>query len=72
MPYNKAELLSLTAQEKIALAQELWGSVEDEHFPVTNEEIVFAEERLKLHRENSSEGMSVTEFKKQFSDKYGL
>ncbi len=72
MPYDKAELLSLTAQEKIALAEELWGSVEDEHFPITEEEIAFAEERLNLHRESPSEGMSVNEFKKQFSDKHGL
>ncbi len=72
MPYNKEELLSLPAEEKIALAEELWSSVEDEHLPVTDEEITFAEERLRLHNENSAEGMSIEEFKKIFSDKHGL
>ena len=72
MRYSKEELLSLPAEEKIALAEELWGSVEDENLPITDEEIVFAEERLKLHRENPSEGMSINDFKKQFSDKHGL
>ncbi len=72
MPYNKEELLALPAEEKIALAEELWSSVEDELLPVTDEEIEFAAERLKLHNENPAEGMSVEDFKKRFSDKYGL
>jgi len=29
MPYNKKELLSLPAEEKIELAEELWSSVEE-------------------------------------------
>ncbi len=29
MRYNKEDLLSLPANEKIALAEELWSSVED-------------------------------------------
>ena len=48
MDYNKEALLALPDEEKIALAQELWGSIEDEHLPVTAEEVIFAEERLKL------------------------
>ena len=72
MPYNKEELLSLPAEEKIALAEELWSSVEDDLLPSSQEEFAFAEERLKLHRENPTEGMSVEEFKKRFSDKHGL
>ena len=72
MPYNKEELLSLPAEEKIALAEELWSSIEEEHLPNTEEEITFAEERLRLHNENPAEGISIKEFKKRFSDKYGL
>ena len=72
MRYNKEELLELPPEEKIALAEELWNSVENERLPVTDEEIVFAEERLKLHNENPKEGMTVGEFKKRFSDKHGL
>ena len=44
MSFNKDEILSLTPQEKIALAEELWSSVEEELLPVSNDEIRFAEE----------------------------
>ena len=30
MPYNKEELLKLTVEERIKLAEELWDSVDDE------------------------------------------
>jgi len=72
MNYNKEALFALPDEEKIALAEELWSSVEDKHLPVTNEEVEFAAERLKLHNENPAEGMSVEEFKKRFADKYGV
>ena len=72
MPYNKKELLSLPADEKLALAEELWGSVEEEVTPITNEEITFAEERLKMHEANPQEGMSLDELKKYFAKKYGF
>ena len=72
MPYNKKELLSLPANEKLALAEELWSSVEEEVMPITNEELAFAEERLKMHEANLEEGMSLEELKKYFADKYGF
>ncbi len=72
MPYNKEELLSLPDDEKIALAEELWSSIEEKNIPVSDEDIAFAEERLRLHQENPSEGISVEEFKKRFADKHGL
>ncbi len=73
MPYNKKELLSLPANEKVALAGELWNSVEDEELmPVTDEEVAFAEERLKMHEANPNEGMSIEEFKKYFAERYGF
>ncbi|HYJ64208.1 MAG TPA: addiction module protein [Parafilimonas sp.] len=72
MSFNKDEILSLTPQEKIALAEELWSSVEEELLPVSNDEIRFAEERLKMHEENPLEGMSLASFKKYFADKYGF
>lgn len=37
MPVNKEELLALSATEKIAVAEELWGSVENELLPITDE-----------------------------------
>lgn len=72
MVYNKKDLLSLPAEEKIMLAEELWSSAEEELMPVTDEEIAFAEDRLKLHEENPGEGMSVQEFKIIFKEKYGF
>lgn len=72
MPFNKDEILSLPAEEKIALAEELWSSVEEELLPDSDEEILFAEQRLKMHNENPGEGMSLESFKKYFADKYGF
>lgn len=72
MPYNKKELMLLPDDEKIALAEELWSSVEEHVLPITNEEIAFAEERLKMHEANPSEGMDLGQLKKYFSDKYGF
>ncbi len=72
MSYNKKELLALPAKEKINLAEELWSSVENELLPITDEEIAFAEARLKMHESNPSEGISLKEFKNYFTKKYGL
>lgn len=72
MAYNKKELLSLPADEKLELAEELWSSVEENLMPVTDEELAFAEERLKLHEANPNEGMSLEQLKKYFADKYGF
>jgi len=72
MSYNKKELLSLPVDEKVALAEELWSSVEEELMPVTDEELAFAEERLRMHEANPNEGMSLEELKKYFARKYGF
>ncbi len=72
MAYNKEELLALPAKEKLALAEELWSSVEEEVMDVTDDEISFAEERLKMHEANPEEGVSIEVFKKYFSEKYGF
>jgi hypothetical protein len=47
MPFNKAEILSLSPEEKIALAEELWSNVEEELLPITKDEISFVKERLQ-------------------------
>lgn len=72
MPVNKGELLALSATEKIALADELRGSVENELLPITDEEVAFAEERLKMHKVNPNEGVSWEEFKNHLAKKYGF
>ncbi len=71
MGYDKSELLSLPAKDKIALAEELWSSVEEEVQP-TIEEISFAKERLELHKATPNEGLSIEAFKKCFADKHGF
>jgi len=65
-------LLSLPVNEKVALAEELWSSVEEKLMPLTDEEIAFAEERLKMHETNPNEGMSLEELKNYFAEKYGF
>ena len=72
MPVNKEELLALSATEKIALVEELWGSVENELLPITDEEVAFAEERLKMHEANPNERVSLKEFKNHFAKKYSF
>ena len=72
MSYNKEELLALPAEEKITLAEELWGSVENELLPITDEDIAFAEERLKMHKANPTEGIDFEQFKSHFSRNYGF
>jgi uncharacterized protein (DUF2132 family) len=40
--------------------------------PITDEEVAFAEERLKMHEANPNEGVSLEEFKNHFAKKYGF
>jgi putative addiction module component (TIGR02574 family) len=72
MSYNKEELLALSPEDKIALAEELWGSVENELLPITDEDLAFAEERLKLHEASPNEHVSLEGFKSHFAKKYGF
>jgi len=51
---------------------DLWDHIENDLLNVTEEEIRFAKERLKLHLDNPSEGISLDEFKKSISEKYGF
>ncbi len=71
MGYNKKELLSLPATESVALAEELWSSVQEE-IVATDDELAFAEQRLKMHEANPSEGVSIDALKKYFNNKYGF
>lgn len=72
MPYNKEELLKLSVEERIKLAEELWESVDDEQLPVTDVEITIAEERYEAYRKNPKDGMSWEDFRKKINDKYGF
>ena len=57
MPYNREALFNLPAEEKYELVLDLWENIENESLPVTEEEIEFAKERLKLHKEKPLEGL---------------
>ena len=69
---NKAKIFKLPQKEQVQLAEELWSKVEAELMPITDEDVVFAEERLQMHQANLSEGVSLEEFKSYFSNKYGF
>ena len=72
MPYNKEELFNLPVEEKLELVEALWDKFDDELMPVTEEEINFANERLELHRQNITDGIGWSEFKKKIKEKYGF
>jgi hypothetical protein len=72
MVYNKQELLTLPAEERLALAEGLWSSVEENIMPITDYDILFAEERLKMHFTDPEEGVSIEVLKKYFSEQYGF
>ena len=72
MAYDKEELFNLPVEEKLELVEALWNQIDDELMPVSKEEIKFAEERLQLHKQNPSEGLSWEELKKKVNGKYGF
>lgn len=72
MAYSLMELLALPDEEKLALAEELWASVEDNNIPITGEDILFAEERLKIHEATADEGMEWQEVMLTLKTKYGF
>jgi putative addiction module component (TIGR02574 family) len=72
MAYNKEELLKLPVSEKQELAEALWNSIDDELLPVTEDEILFAEERYKQHLKNPDDGFTWEEFREKVKKKYGF
>lgn len=69
---RKAKLLKLSQKEQVQLAEELWSNVENELMPITDEDVAFAEERLKMHESNPNDGVSLEELKTHFTGKYGF
>ena len=63
--------MALPPKEKVQLAEELWGSVENEVIAHNDEEEAFATERLRLHNENQNENIDLEGFKNYFKQKYG-
>lgn len=70
MPYNREELFNLPIGEKYELVMDLWDRIECDLLEVTEEEIQFAKERLKLHVANPKEGITLAELKKSISEKH--
>ena len=72
MAYNKTGILALPDEEKLALTSALWSSVEEKLLPITADDIAFAEERLKLHETNPTEGMEWDVVREKLKAKYGF
>jgi putative addiction module component (TIGR02574 family) len=72
MPYNKDELLKLSVEERIKLAEELWDSVDDSLIPVTDDEITVAKERYEAYLKKPEDGMNWEEFREKIKSKYGF
>jgi putative addiction module component (TIGR02574 family) len=72
MPYNKNELLNLSVEEKIKLAEELWESIDAEQLPVTDDEIAIAKERYEDYLKNPNDNMSWDDFRNRIHTKYGF
>jgi putative addiction module component (TIGR02574 family) len=72
MSYDREELFNLPMEEKLELMEALWTRIDEDLLPVTEEEVKFARERLKLHKQNPSEGLSWPEIKKKITEKYGF
>jgi putative addiction module component (TIGR02574 family) len=72
MPYNKEELFKLPVEEKLQLIEELWDKIDDQLMPVSEEEIKFAKERLKLHKKKLRKAWVGQNFKKKIKEKYGF
>ena len=72
MPYNKEDLLKLSAIEKQELAEALWNSIDDTSIPVTEEELAFVKGRFQQHAENPGEGITWDDLKSKMKNKYGF
>ena len=72
MPYDREELFNLPMEEKLELVEALWNRIDEDLLPFTEEEIKFARERLELHKQKPSEGLSWPEVKKKITEKYGF
>ena len=70
--FHKERLFKLSQKEQVQFAEELWGNVEDELLPITDEEVAFAEERLKMHKAKPNEGVNLEGLKNHFAKKYGF
>lgn len=63
----KTDIKSLTTEEKIALAEQLWESIESERSShLTPEQQALLEKRLIMHDKNPQAGKPWSEVKKKY------
>ena len=64
MNYNVS---SMSINEKIKLAEELWKSIEEQHSaPLTPSQQQLLEQRLRMHKEDITKGRSWKEIRKKY------
>ena len=68
MNYNKEAILQLPKTEKIALAMELWESIDDKtnEEPIPEWKVNLIRERLKHHEEHPDGGTDWNELRKKY------
>lgn len=71
MSYDIKELLALPEDEKVVIANTLWDSISINN-DLTEDEIVFIEQRLKEHEENPDDIITWEEIKEKINNKYGF
>ncbi len=72
MSFNTAELLKLPVGERYDIALALWDSIEGDELPITEDERVFAEMRLKEHLNNPQEVIKWDDARTQLIKEYGI
>ena len=72
MAYDKERLFTLPVEEKLELVVALWDQIDNELMPVTKDEILFAQDRLDLHKENPGEQLSWEELREKVEELYGF
>ena len=72
MPINKKEILALPADEKLALVEELWDSIDEGLLTLNQEEKEFVQQRYQAHLNQREEAISFDEFQKKIKAKHGF
>jgi putative addiction module component (TIGR02574 family) len=67
MSYNKEELLKLSIEERLALAGELWDSIDESLLPISEELQNIAKERYEGYLANPKDVISLEDLKSKLS-----
>jgi putative addiction module component (TIGR02574 family) len=66
-----ADLLNLSASERLLLVQDLWDSLEAENIPVTNHQKDELDRRKVAYQANPASGRSWDDVRRQIIDRHG-